>query len=588
MQVTALGTPTSSMGELRPDAADMRSDQIRIEQDRGGWQVRRNPHLDSWAKREGLWPNRTVAQFAHERMIAEPDRTIIIDGDLHLSSAQLYTQAASLAGYLREIGIVQGDVISFQLPNWWEATVVNLAAAIIGAVVNPILPINRDSEVGFILNDTHSKVIFIPANYRRFDYAGMMRRLTAGSIDTKVVEIRGTGHFYPSFDEVTSESSPIDEPIEAGPNSVKLIMYTSGTTGRPKGVLHSHNSINADSIKMQAAIGLGPDDKSFIPSPVTHVTGYLWVLNAPWCCNIPAVTIDTWDAERAFDLLRLHSCAFMAGATPFLRDLVSVARDSEDRLTGLRNYLCGGASVPPELIYAAAEVFPNCIPWRNYGSTEAPTLTRCPDSRDELRLGAETDGRIYYADVIIRDPETGAAVPAGQPGEIFVREPSMALGYVHPEDNEGAYDEDGFFRMGDVGRLVEGDHIVITDRLKDIIIRSGENLSSKEIEDALLRSPIIFDAAVVGVPNEKTGEAVFAFLVLQSGASVTKQHLIDIMDERGLARQKTPEFFEVVSELPRTASGKVIKHKLRELARLICSQERSPANIQIPTSEPKA
>lgn len=544
---------------------------IRIERDIGGWEVRRSSYIDAWAEREKLWPNRTIAEFSLEQVRADPDRIILIDETRELSCGYIYRHAAGLAAYMLGMGIRPGDVVSFQLPNWWEASAINLAAAMIGAVANPILPINRHAEVSFILKDTGSRLLFIPSQFRRFSYGEMAAKIRQkDGLETNVVEVRGDGARWPSFEEVCGQVPPLGAPLRVDANSVKLIMYTSGTTGRGKGVLHSHNSINADSVKMQAAIGLTPSDASFIPSPVTHVTGYLWVLNVPWCCNIPAVTIDTWDADRAFDLLEIHGCAFMAGATPFLRDIVAVAQVRDAPLPKLRNYLCGGASVPHELIYSAAEVFPNCIPWRNYGSTEAPTLTRGPISREELRLGAETDGRIYQAEVVIRDTVDGKRKPEGEPGEIFVREPSMALGYVHADDNAGAYDEQGFFRMGDVGRIIDGDHIVITDRLKDIIIRSGENLSSKEIEDALLGSPLITDAAVVAVPNNKTGEAVFAFLVLQSGAKIEKPDLIAMIDARGLARQKTPEFFQVVSELPRTASGKVIKHQLRDQAKQIC------------------
>jgi acyl-CoA synthetase (AMP-forming)/AMP-acid ligase II len=547
---------------------------ITTEVDVGGWNVRRNPYLAAWAEREGLWPGKTVAQFAHERFKAEPDRVMLIDNGVRKTAAEIYRAAAAVAGYLRSVGVGPGDVVSFQLPNWWEANVVNLATAILGAVANPILPINRDAEVSYILGDTRAKAIFAPAEYRKFDYAAMLDRIVAKARpDLNVVLVRsGGGGAFASFEEVAAFPHPVEQPLAVDGDAVKLILYTSGTTGRPKGVLHSHNSINADSIKMTKAIGLGPSDISFIPSPVTHVTGYLWVLNVPWCCNVPAASIDVWEPEQAFDALVEHQCAFMAGATPFLRDLVNVAQTRGVTLTGLRNFLCGGASVPPTLVYLAAEVFPNCIPWRNYGSTEAPTQTRCPESRTDLRLGAETDGRIYQCEMSIRDPATGERVPYGQEGEICVREPSMALGYVHSEDNAAAYDAEGFFRMGDVGRLVETDHILITDRLKDIIIRSGENLSSKEIEDALLGAPEIADAAIVGVPNAKTGEAVFAFLVTRGGADMSLPRLMEIIQGAGLAKQKTPEHFAVVDQLPRTASGKVLKHELRPQARRMAEE----------------
>ena len=317
-------------------------------------------------------------------------------------------------------------------------------------------------------------------------------------------------------------------------------MYTSGTTGRPKGVLHSHNSIGADSIKMAAAMALGSDDKIFSPSPVTHVSGFLWALNAPWIIHVPAVMVDVWEPQRAFDLVKAHRCTFMLGATPSLQDFLAVARARDEAVPSLRYFLCGGASVPPELILDAAEQFPNCIPFRTFGATEVPTMTAGPASRDELRLAAETDGRLLHCEVKIVDVATGRLLGPGEEGEILASEPSMALGYDRPEDNEEAYDETGYFRMGDLGRLVEGDHIVCTGRKKDLIIRAGENISAREIEDILFASPLIEEVAVVSMPSKRTGEAICAFIVPAEGASIELTDVAALVGAAGLARQKTP------------------------------------------------
>jgi acyl-CoA synthetase (AMP-forming)/AMP-acid ligase II len=228
--------------------------------------------------------------------------------------------------------------------------------------------------------------------------------------------------------------------------------------------------------------------------------------------------------------------------------------------------LCGGASVPPSLIYEAAKLFPNCIPWRNFGATEAPTMTRGPATRADLRFGAETDGQLYRADVKIVDMATGEALESGGEGEILVREPSMALGYAQPEDDEAAYDDEGYFRMGDLGRIVEGDHILCTGRKKDLIIRAGENISAKEIEDVLYLSPKIAEVAVVSMPSRRTGEAVCAFVVPAGTASVDLAEVTELIRKAGLARQKTPEHCQLVDELPKTASGKVRKDLLRQMA----------------------
>jgi acyl-CoA synthetase (AMP-forming)/AMP-acid ligase II len=300
---------------------------------------------------------------------------------------------------------------------------------------------------------------------------------------------------------------------------------------------------------------------------VTHVSGYLWVLNQPWCGNLRAVMVDTWEPERAFELMRRHRCSFMVGATPFLQDLVAVAKRRGQTLPDLKSYLCGGAAVPPNLIYEAADLFPNCLPWRTFGATEAPTMTGPPPSRAGLKFAAETDGRLNRSEVKIVDLVTGAVLPPGEEGEILVREPSMALCYARAEDNEAAYDADGYFRMGDLGRLVEGDHIVCTGRKKDLIIRAGENISAKEIEDVLHRSPLVAEAAVVSMPSRKTGEAICAFVVPRSGATLDLGTVARLVENAGLARQKTPEHVQLVSELPKNPAGKVRKDQLRETAK---------------------
>ncbi|HKY92111.1 MAG TPA: AMP-binding protein [Nevskiaceae bacterium] len=536
--------------------------------DPGGWRVRWNPRLAQAARENGDWPDRTVAEFARERASAHPDRIQLVDGDVSLSCATLYRRGLGLAAWFDLIGLKAGDVVSFQLPNWWEASVIDLACAMTGVVANPIVPINRDAEVTYMLGESRTQVMFVPPTFRKFDYVAMMWRIIPTlAAPPRVVQVRGERDGFPLFDEVLQAAPPLEGPRPVDPDSVKLLMYTSGTTGRPKGVLHSHNTIHADSIKMKPSMGLTDDDVTFCPSPVTHVSGYLWVLNQPWCGNLRAVMVDTWEPERAFDLMRAHRCSFMVGATPFLQDLVAVAKRRGETLPDLRSYLCGGAAVPPSLVYEAAELFPNCLPWRTFGATESPTMTGPPASRAGLKFAAETDGRLNRSEVKIVDLASGATLPPGEEGEILVREPSMALCYARAEDNEAAYDEDGFFRMGDLGKLVYEDHIVCTGRKKDLIIRAGENISAKEIEDVLHRSPRIAEAAVVSMPSRKTGEAICAFVVTRDGAPLSLAEVARLVQDAGLARQKTPEHVQLVAELPKNPAGKVRKDQLREAAK---------------------
>ena len=541
---------------------------IESRRDVGGWNIRWNPELAKRAVEEGDWPNLTVAQFAQQRTQEHPERPQLVDRDKAMSCEALYTCALHLAGFFRAQRLNPGDVVSFQLPNWWEASVIDLAAAMTGVVINPIVPINRDAEVTYMLNESRTRLLFIPDVFRKFDYAEMLRRITpALASPPTVVLVRAVGRGSLTFDDAIRQATPLPGPDDVDPNAVKLLMYTSGTTGRPKGVLHSHNTFHADARKMQPAMGLTTTDVIFCPSPVTHVSGYLWALNMPWCGDVPAVMLDTWDPDQAFDLMRSHRCSFSVGATPFLQDLVTVAKRRADTLPDLKFYMCGGASVPPTLIYEAAEVFPNCLPWRTFGATEAPTLTGPPASRQDLRLAAETDGKRNRSEIKIVDLQTGATVPSAAEGEMLVREASMALGYARAEDNLDSYDDDGFFRMGDIGRFVEGDHIVCTGRKKDLIIRAGENISAREVEDALHRSGRIVEVAIVAMPSRKTGEALCAFIVPHAGETMDLAEVTRIIGAAGLARQKIPAHVQLVAEMPKTASGKIRKDQLREQAK---------------------
>lgn len=540
---------------------------VEYRRDAGGWMVRWNAELAKAALAQGDWTNHTVADYARERVAAHPQRVMITEGAQTLTAEELYRKAQRLAGWFLQLGLEKGDVISFQLPNWWEAAVIDLAACMCGVVVNPIVAMNRDAEVTYMLNESRTKVMFVPDVFRKYGYAEMMRRIAPVLAHPPVVVVlRGDAGGFEAFDAVLDKAAPLAQPLDVDPNAVKLLMYTSGTTGRPKGVLHSHNSIQADCVKMKPVMHLTEDDTVFCPSPLTHVTGYLWILTMPWYGGVPAVTIDIWEPKRAFDLLKKHRCALMLGATPFLQGLIEVVQERQETLDALRYYLCGGAAVPPSLIYEAAELFPNCIPWRNFGATEAPTMTCCPASRADIRYGAETDGKIYRVDIKLIDVATGKPVADGEEGELLAREASMALGYARAEDNEGAYDDEGYFRMGDLCRLYEGTHLVCTGRKKDLIIRSGENISAKEIEDVLFRSPKVADAAVVSMPSKKTGEAICAFIVPNEGQALDLAEVSDIVRAAGLARQKTPEHVELVEQLPKTASGKVRKDVLRKMA----------------------
>jgi len=343
-------------------------------------------------------------------------------------------------------------------------------------------------------------------------------------------------------------------------------MYTSGTTGRAKGVLHSSNTLAAEISAVTDYWRVTSDDVVLMPSPLTHVTGFLYGIDLPIRSGCAVVLMDRWVVAEAADLIDRHNVTLMVGATPFLAELVSYAEAQGRAFPSLRLFACGGAPVPPELVYRAHKVFEKCVVTRVYGSTEAPTVTLGVTSRQQERLAAETDGSIVGHEVQIVDPNTGQLLAKDLEGEIATRGPELFLGYLNPNDEVGAFSRGDFFLTGDLGRYVDTDALVVTGRKKDLIIRGGENIAPKEIEDILYTHAGVAEAAVVAIPSKRLGEGVGAFIVIRSGMRVDSEQLRAHVMSRGLAIQKCPEQFFLVSELPKTASGKIRKDLLRQKA----------------------
>lgn len=551
-----------------------------MRRDVGGWAVRWNSDRAAASVHSGAWKNVTVATAAAALLARVPERILVIEGDRGFTVREIHAAAERLARALRRRGLVPGDTITFQLPNWHEAMIVSLAAAMAGLVLNPITPIYRDAEVGFMLDDSRSKLIFVPAAFRGYDFPAMVKRLLPGlAAPVDVIVLRGDAAGFTSWDALLDEGVGEEGGEDGGelplpgadPDAVKLVMYTSGTTGRAKGVIHSHNSLHAENWMRQAHLGIGPDDVLFNPSPVTHVTGMLYALCLPFTLGVTTILMDVWDASAAIASMRRHRATGMVASTIFLQELLAAGQAQDEHLPDLRFFLCGGAQVRPELILEATDHFANCAFSRIYGSTEVPMITAGVASRDLARLGAETDGQIFGTEARIVDPATGTPLPPGAVGEIVARGPQMFLGYTREADNRDAFDADGYFRMGDLGHLVADDFIVVTGRKKDLIIRGGENISPKEVEDVLLGHPAIADVAIVAMPSARTGEKACAFVIARPGQTIDLAEIARFLIAAGLAKQKIPEHLELVDDLPRTAIGKVRKDVLRATARDIAA-----------------
>lgn len=516
---------------------------------------------EAWA-RHG--PLRTIAALAHQRALSDPDFVAWVDGSGSLTFAQALADATALAAALAARGLQPGDVIAFQVPNWREAAVINLAAAIGGLVVNPIVPIYRDAEVTQMLGDCGARAIFVPTVFRKVDYAAMARRAQASLPQlAHVLTVRGEGP--DDYAALIAEGAGLSyTPPDVDPLAVKLVLYTSGTTGRPKGVLHSHVTLTHIVARSAEHWRLEPGEATLMPSPVTHVSGYANGLEAPLVCGVRSVLMESWNADEALALIERHGLVGTVAATPFLVELANAARAAGKALPGFRFFACGGAAVPADLIPAAAKAFADCQPFRVFGASEVPLVTfGWPD--DPVRA-ATTDGAVIDYQVRIVDAAE-RDLPPGQEGEILARGPAMLLGYADAAQTAAALTPDGYFRTGDLGVLDAAGALTITGRKKDLIIRGGENISAKEIEDVLHTHPAVREAAVVAMPHARLGEGVCAFVIL--GGLADAAELGAHVGASGLARQKIPERFEFVADFPRTASGKVRKDVLRAQIRAL-------------------
>ena len=510
----------------------------------------------------GAWAGHLVDGYLASAALRAPGKVAVVDRSGARTYGELDQEVDRFAAALRARGVEAGDVVSWMLPNWAEAIVVHLGALRAGAVSNPIIPIYRHRETAFILRQATTKVVVVPQSFRGFDYPAMIEEIRpeVPSLETVVVVgdepgggVSGPHLGYDAFvdgaDGVPAGTARRDA------DDIALLLYTSGTTSAPKGALHSHNTLDHENRSIIDFFSLSADDVVFMPSPVGHIIGVLYGMQLPFMLGSTVVLLDVWEPGRALRLIEEHRCTFTVAATPFLHGLLHHPERASYDTSSLRVFACGGADVPPELVLRAAEAF-DCMVSRGYGSTEYPTATAC-NADDPAEKRARTDGR--------RIGE--AEVRLGEDGELEVRGPELFLGYLDDSLNADAFTADGWLRTGDLARIDKGGYVEITGRQKDIIIRGGENISAKEIEDALFEHPRVSEVAVVSAPDPVLGERVCAVVVPAGGTTLTLPEVVHFLTERRMARQKLPESLVLLDVLPRNASGKIQKFKLRDLTR---------------------
>jgi acyl-CoA synthetase (AMP-forming)/AMP-acid ligase II len=455
---------------------------------------------------------------------------------------------------LTGLGVVPGEVIGVMLPNWREWMVACVAAQQAGAVLLPIVTIYGAKELGFILSQSRASVLITPDQWRGVDYAGL------AAVCGDLPDLRHHFVVGRDFDGLEADID-MPAPPRRSADDLAVLVYTSGTTADPKGVMHSSRSLLAE-LEIQARSRLDiADEVNLSPWPPGHVAGALAMLRF-LARGVPLVAMDRWDARVAAELIDRHRVTSSSG-TPFHLTGIMDAADRDGRdLTSLRNYIVGAAPVPPTLVERC--VAQGLAVYHCYGSSEHPTITSGVAS-DPLDKQLHTEGRPMAGAQLRFVDDDGRDVGPGEEGEIATRGPDLFKGYFNTALDEAAFLPGGWYRTGDIGRLDADGYLLITDRKKDIIIRGGENISSREVEDLLLRHPAVADVAVVAAKDERMGEVVMACVVPRPGADLSLEAVRDFFFASGIARQKTPERLLLVESLPRNASGKVLKHELRRM-----------------------
>jgi len=501
-------------------------------------------------------------QLVERRAEATPHTLAAVDEDGRtLTWAEAKREAERAAAGFARIGIGEGDVVSWQLPTWLESKILVLALARLGAIQNPMLPIYREREVGFVVRQAHSKLIVVPSTWGGFDFEAMARGIAGqvrdegGSLEVLVC------------DKALPQGDPIALPPPPDPtaDTVRWYFYTSGTTADPKGAQHTDRTILASALGMNACLEVTEHDKNAVVFPFTHIGGIGWLFSA-LVVGFPTVYIERFDPQRTTELIRQHEVTMAGAGTPFHMAYLAAQRqlpEGERLFPSVRVYCGGGAPKPPQLHYDIKAEMGGVGIVSGYGLTEAPIIVMGSVNDTDEQL-AHTEGRATGTTRLRVVTLEGKEAGMGEEGEIRAKAPQLMKGYLDRSLDAEAFDEDGWFRTGDLGRIDANGMVTITGRVKDIIIRNMENISAKEVEDVLFSHPAIADVAVIGVPDPKTGERVCAVVVPADPADPpTFESMVDHARAAGLMTQKLPERLEVVDALPRNPTGKVLKYELR-------------------------
>ena len=520
-------------------------------------------------RQKGYWGDATLADYWRMSVLSSPEKLAVVDAQgSQFTYAELDEAAGKLANFLIKIGVEPGDFVSTQLPGWSEFTVIYVACLKTGAVLNPILPNLREKELTYILNKCESKILFIPSQFKHYDYTSMLPSITQNVKSLKkVVKVEKETLAYDEWtlNRILDEYSPLSEHVQHSADDLAAVLFTSGTEGHPKGVMLTHNNIIASEKAYAATFNLTYQDVILMPAPIAHATGFHHGVTTAFLLGAKCVLQDIFKPEISLELIEREKCTCGNGVTPFIYDLIQTinCKSRQYDISSLRFFLCGGSPVPRHMVKQAMEK--GFKVFGVYGSTESvPHVAARLD--DPLEKIINTDGKPLDGVEIKIVDELRQPVSIGIEGEEASRGPNVFVGYLRePELTDRVLDDDGWYYSGDLCTMDDDGFIRITGRKKDIIIRGGENISSTEVENILLQHPDIREAAVVGMPDKRLGERSCAYIVLQHpNKNLTLEDIKAFFVKMNVAKYKFPERIEICTSLPRTPSCKVKKYILRE------------------------
>lgn len=526
--------------------------------------------------KQGYWLNQTILDFLRSAVEKNPDKTALVSVKVEnqieqtFSYQQIWDMTNKIALGLRQLGVEKNDVVSCQLPNWWEFTLLYLACSRIGAVLNPLMPIFRERELEFMLKHGESKVFVVPKTFRNFNHEQLANQLQNKLDSLKhVVVVNGEGEnnfdrllLNHGLEQDASAVAALDG-LESGPDDITQLIFTSGTTGEPKGVMHTANTLFSNIVPYAKRLHLTENDVVLMASPMAHQTGFMYGLMMPIQLNTKVVLQDVWDVAKAVDLIHQHQVNFTMASTPFLNDLSNTVAEQHDKVDSLKIFLCAGAPIPGPLVQKAREILGVKV-ISAWGMTEcgAVTLTR-PEDEDERSFN--TDGIALPGVEIKIVDKKGQTKAMNESGRLMIRTCSNFGGYLkRPHLNDT--DTEGWFDTGDIAYQDEQGYIRICGRKKDVIIRGGENIPVAEIESLLYKHPNIATVALVAYADDRMGERACAIIKLKDQTKpLSFNELVEFLKTHNLAMQYLPERLEIWDEIPMTPSGKIQKFKLREL-----------------------